>query len=367
MFIRGTLDSQPWSQVSQIASVASATSMTLAHPWRGDDSSVVDYRIMSGTPRGGAYYEMFMGGVTSGNVITGDQDVDNWYWCRYVDGNTLTLDKPYTGDTSTNPYRRMTWQNLTGRGSQPFMQGILAWALYLAADALDGYDDVTAANYRTQAGEVVDWLWSYGRHDATKGMRYGVGFSNCQSPGYSPAFRCWENASNIERSYNIEVINAFARKYLHTANATDLTRLETLYTDTYAKTGFSSPISGDGYWAEATDEGAYDFNFTLQTKNYGQAWGVGGGQTAPAARVGGPTEEQTQTIVLSFLLSDHPTATKVIVTLVNAQGVNSSTTCNSSPCNLTAIVTAGANIIRFSFQTALDAVVAETQTTYVVQ
>ena len=27
-------------------------------------------------------------------------DTDNWYWCTVVDGNTLTLDKPYTGDTS---------------------------------------------------------------------------------------------------------------------------------------------------------------------------------------------------------------------------------------------------------------------------
>jgi hypothetical protein len=351
IFIRGTLNSQPWSMAATIASVSSSTAMVLNHPWRGDASSVTDYRIMSALPAGRSYWTMSMGSVTSGNVLTGDQDTDNWYWCRYVDGNTLTLDKPYTGDTSTNPYRRWTWQNLTGRGSQPFVLGITAWVLYLAAEALDGYNDAVAADYRTQAGEVVDWIWTHGRHELTKGLRYGVGWSNCQVTTYSSAFECWSTDAGNERSYNIEVINAFSRKYLHTANATDLTRLETLYTDTYAKDGFSTPIAGDGVVAGAVSEGEYNFSFNLQTKNYGQAWGVGGGQTAPAARVGGPAAPVLRTHLLALTLPAG--ATDALITKYLPNGATATQVCSSFPCTLTGVdVRAGGPAISWTWRDA---------------
>ncbi len=339
IFMTGTLDGQPWTMASTIAATPAptATSMTLAYPWRGDTSTITKYKIMDAKPPGRSYWTMFMGEVTSANVLTGPIDTDNWYDCTYVNGDTLTLDKPYTGNTSGgNNYRRMTWQNLTGSGTQPFIMGIIGWAEYLVADALDDYNPTVASDYRATAGKTVDWIWQYGRNPTTKGLRYGVGYSNCKSPDFSPAFECWSSSSNYERSYNIETIGAFARKYLATRSSEDLTIGDALYTDTYAKTGYASPFLSDGHWSDAVEDGSYGFSVTLQTKNYGQAWGVGGGQVWPAARLGGRAKPIPRDVSVGFLLSSVQGAASVQVRTIGPSGRERTTICHdTSPCHLT--------------------------------
>jgi hypothetical protein len=49
------------------------------------------------------------------------QDADNFYICSVTNGTTLTLDKPYTGQTSANPYRVLQTTDLDGPGTQPYM------------------------------------------------------------------------------------------------------------------------------------------------------------------------------------------------------------------------------------------------------
>ncbi|MCC6264693.1 MAG: hypothetical protein IT169_14035 [Bryobacterales bacterium] len=341
IYLTGTLSGQPWSMVSVIlASPApTATTMTLQYPWRGDPSSITKFRIMNTPPinPGANMWPIMMGTVTAANVLTGARDGDNWYYCTYVDGNTLTLDKPYTGDTSGgNVYRRMAPANLPGNGTQPFMMGIVAWAQYLAADALDGYNNTAAANYRAIGSKSVDWIWNYGRNPATKGLRYGVEFSNCTSMDFPSAYGCWENDSNYERAYNIETIGAFARRYLVSRDPSDLAMGDTQYTDTYAKTGYATPFAGDGHWNTATDEGSYNFSYALQTKNYGQAWGIGGGQTWPAARLGGASRPIPREMSLGFLLSSVQGAVAARIRTTSASGLVETTICgNTSPCRLT--------------------------------
>jgi hypothetical protein len=358
MFIRGTLNSQPWSQVSLIASRSSDTSLVLTHPWRGDADSITDYQIMSGRPSGGAYYFTFLGQVNSSGTLPSPvvPDADNWYWCRRVSGTEITLDKPYTGDTSSgNIYRRRTIQNLTGRGSQPFQQGIVGWAMHLAADALDGYDDVTAALYRDRANEVTDWLWNYGRSTINKGMFYGVDYPNCAALTVAePAYEC-----DASRSYNIELVNLLARNYLYTADGTDLSNANTIYAETFGLSGYATPegLDGDGLAAPAIQESAYTFSTDLATKNLGQAWGVGGGQTWPAARVGGPAAAENRTLTVQ-VGSPLAYGDRIKITATNASGVAVTNTCEAVTCSVTSDFRAGGQSVLIEYLNASSVVLA---------
>lgn len=362
IYLTGTLDSAPWSMISVISGspTPTSTTMTLQYPWRGDPSSITKFKIMDTPPinPGANMWPVMMGTVTAGNVLTGERDGDNWYYCTYVDGDTLTLDKPYTGDTSGgNVYRRMSMADLAGNGTQPFMMGIVAWAQYLAADALDGYNSTAAANYRTIGGKSVDWIWNYGRNPSTKGLRYGVDFSNCTVTSFPSAYGCWRDDSDYERAYNIETVGAFARKYLESRSASDLAMGNALYTDTYAKNGFASPFAGDGHWNVATDEGSYDYSFVLQTKNYGQAWGIGGGQTWPAARLGGPAPAENRTLTVQ-VGSPLAYGDRIRITATNASGVAVTNTCQAVACSVTSDFRAGGQTVLIEYLNASSAVLA---------
>lgn len=290
IMLRGRLNGQPWSMVSSIAPVSSvvANRVTLAQPWRGDIGEIEDFAVMESQPAGRGYWELFMAEANSDGSLRKPSTLDRnaWYWCRVETASSLVLDKPYVAEAGAKgPFRRMTWQGQAGMGSQPFIMGILGWAFHLAADAVDEKDHVTAVGYRNRARSILRWLQTYGMHPVTNGMRYGVGYSNCLGMDISPAYGCWSSDSKNERSYNIELMNLISRDALAFGAEEAPGFADELYTATYGKTGYASPITGDGYFAEAVDESGYTWSLDLATKSYGQAWGVGGGQTWPAVRL----------------------------------------------------------------------------------
>lgn len=290
IMLRGRLNGQPWSMVSSISPVSSvvANRITLVQPWRGDVGEIEDFAIMESQPAGRGYWELFMAETNSEGSLLKPSTLDRgaWYWCRVETGSSLVLDKPYVVEAGARgAFRRMTWQGQAGMGSQPFIMGILGWAFHLAADAIDETDHVTAVGYRSRARSILRWLRTYGMHPVTKGMRYGVGYSNCQGLDISPAYGCWSSDSKNERSYNIELMNLISRDALAFGSEEAPGFADELYTATYGKTGYASPMPGDGYFAEALDESGYTWSLDLATKSFGQAWGVGGGQTWPAVRL----------------------------------------------------------------------------------
>jgi hypothetical protein len=290
VLLRGRLDGAPWSMVSVLSSSPAlpANRVTLVYPWRGDIGMIEEVAVMESQPAGRGYWESFMAETDSDGKLVAPVVLDSqaWYWCTVASPSRLVLDKPYVVDArARGPYRRMTWQNLTGVGSAPFMQGILGWAFHLAAEAISEDDPADALGYRSSARRIVWWLSEYGLNPVTKGMRYGVGFSNCRGIDLSPAYGCWSSNSRNERSYNIEVFNLLGRDLQSFGTDAVPGFGEALYTATYGKHGFDSPFPGDGNFAEAVDESGFTWTMDLATKNYGQAWGVGGGNVWPAVWV----------------------------------------------------------------------------------
>lgn len=290
IMLTGRLNGQPWSMVSSLSftPVTVSSRAVLQFPWRGDPGPIDDFAIFESQPAGRGYWETFMAETDAEGKLLSPPALDAhaWYWCRVESPSALVLDKPYVAEIGAKgPFRRMTWQGGTGLGTQPFMLGILGWAFHLAADAVANDDPSTANGYRESARRLVRWLHAKGLNPVTNGMRYRVGHSNCQGVDLSPAFGCWETNKNVERSYNIELFNLISRDLLAFGTEAVPGFGDELYTATYGRSGFASPFADDGHFAEAADESGYTWSLDLATKNYGQAWGVGGGQTWPAVRL----------------------------------------------------------------------------------
>jgi hypothetical protein len=367
----GTLNGQPWSMVSLIASTPAPTAneLILTDPWRGDVNSVspTAWRIYSDSIQGSGFYYMFFGQTDSNGNYPNPPvpDTDNWYWCTVTAPNTMVLDKPYTGNTSNgNTFRRPTWQNLTGTGSQPFFNGIAGWALNYAAEALEGYDNNNAANYRTSLNKAVEWIWNDGRSPVTKGLVYGLYYSNCANLTILPADQCAQglSGSSNERAYDVETNASFAQNYLNTRSASDLANGDQYYTEQFARAGYPSPFPGDGYYAELIDP-CCD---TINEKAYGQTFGVGQGHQWPAARLGGVLPPSPVTVPVTINLAGAGAASAVAV-VTQPSSAQQQYSCPASPCLIEVDQRQGAPWVQIEYLSASGAVISTTAPTLVTQ
>jgi hypothetical protein len=395
--LSGTLNGKPWSMFSTIAtgnpnfdreviaSAPSATVLMLVDPWRGDLGSVSStmWGIWSGTGTSFGYYEMFFAttdAVSSWTPLV--PDTDNFYFCKVTDSAHLQLSTPYQGNTSTNAYRRPTKQNLAGRGSQPFMQGVVAWALRAASQALDPADSTkcpsdcdatTAGYYRAAYLKIAPWITNYGTSPATKGLYYGdASFSNCRNLSILEALGCAQSHDTNtgysthdaeERSYLPEVMNAYSWRYLNTLNSGDLAVGDAVYTAQWAHPDYASPFAGDGYWANLVDP-----NISALSKSYGQTFGMGQAASWPVARVGGVPPPDYTTIYIPFNLLSILNAVKIRVTVTLPSGLMPTPTiCYSSPCAVTIDRRAGSPLITIDYLNLLNVVIAsgDTLTLYI--
>jgi len=380
IMLSGTLNGQPWSMDTIIcpqggaattacASAPAPTSTTLymADPWRGDigGMSSTRWQIMSSPPPANIYYESFFAKTDINNVLVQPFviDTDNWYWCTYTDPTHIRLSTVYTADTSGgNIYRRPTWQNLTGRGSQPYQVGIVTMDLRASAESLTSFSPSLSTQLRTAVNNQASWLPLYGTSPATKGLYYGAAnFSNCQNLGtYFGALECAQayngigvssNSSN-ERSYIPEAMNAYVWQYLSTLNPSVKTTGDTNYTAQWSYPGFAAPFPGDGNFAQLADATA------ITTKAYGQVYGQGQGAQWPSARNGGVTPPDLVSFTRSFSLAAVLHAVSVNMRIKQPSGVETVTNCTVSPCSLTADRREGSVYIQTDYLNGSSQVIA---------
>lgn len=368
MMLAGTLNGKPWSMVSQIASVSGST-IVLVDPWRGDLNglSPTSWEILSAPPPGNVYYEMYFGKTDANNNLQPNPsfpivDTDSFYWCSVIDGTHIQLSTVYTGDTSGgNVYRRPSWQNLTGSGSQPFIEGIVAWAFNTSAMALDGYNSVVAGQYRTSANAVAAWITNFGTNPSTGGLFYGsADFSNCRNLSIVPAWDCAQAANGIgassnssnERAYLPESMNAHVWRYLSTGSAADQAVGDAVYTTQWARPGFASPFPGDGNFSQSGDPGYFT------TKSYGQTFGMGQGHQWPAARLGGVAPPQYRSVLVTV---NPPAGASAQIVVTAPSGAQTTYQCGStSPCSVTVDDRQGSHWYQIQFLSATGQVVSQT-------
>lgn len=370
IFLRGTKGGQPWSQANQIhgSPAPGASGGTLVYKWLGDDSSVTAYRIQSAVV--GSYADAYMFGmahVDSSNAFLTPYtiDEDNWYWCTVDSGTQLTLDKPYTGDTTSgNIYRRLGG-SFPGRGSQPFMHGIASWAFDFAAKAMDGYDNAKRDGYWTLASNTNEYLTDYAQAPALKGLPYFTHYAHCVDDAQdSPQFSCNEYASDtrLMRDFKVETNSGLAREYLRTEDAALATKVDNWFAAQFSASGYDAPVAGDGTVVYLVSESQ-----PPATKFYGQTYGMGGGHTWPASRQGGPAAAVNRTINVGVNLASVTNAAKIRITITQPTGVTATNTCEASTCTVTGDFRAGAASMALEYLSAGDAVLASSTVSTIVQ
>lgn len=358
----GTLSGQPHMEVSRIASspTPTATSITLSFPWRGDSGAISFHIHNTGYP-----VQVFEA-ITSANALPTPRaiDLDSAYYCTYESGTQIRLHKPYTGDTSSgNVYRRVTSANdsyvFSSWFRQPFMDGLRASAYSMAATALEADEPATAAGYWDKVNDLVSLLYT-GRDAVSNGQAYFADAPTCGPRDDTKANICnYEAAAcQTERHYNSEGITGFARNYLETLNATDLSRGDEFYNWTYARPGYATPFSTDGCYndfpAVGTTWAALGGN---RDKALGQAFGHGGGSEWPAARVGGPAAVENRTLTVQ-VGSPLAYGDRIRVTATNASGVAVTNTCEAATCSVTSDFRAGGQSVLIEYLNASSAVLA---------
>ncbi len=362
--ITSTRNGVPWAQSSLIARVDSDNVIELANEWQGDmPAAVSSWRILGGGIQNTGYVTQFFAGTDSTGVLLPNQiDSDNWYWCTMSSPSTITLDKPYTGNTDTSrggsSWRRITTQDVTGRGTQPFMLGITAWGLNLASSALATTNSTAASQYKTLARAVAGFLSNEAFDPVTQGTYYGYSnFSDCvgvQETAADPHVSlCSGGTTTTARDYTVEGISALSQAYLSAGTPADRNTIDVRETALYASPGFSSPTPGDG---NSVDMLNCCDQFTL-TKYYGQVYTVGQAYQWPAARLGGVAPARPRAVAIPFAVN--PTAAATI-TVTAPSGAVSTYKCGStSPCTVTVDDRQGSHWYRIQYLSAAGTVVAQ--------
>jgi hypothetical protein len=267
-------------------------------------------------------------------IAQGPADTDNFgkiTSCTGVDPTHIRLYRPWPSASGTYAY---TSYNLVGRGTQPFMAGIKALQMRLAAQ--------TYNPYQTLAQAVSNWIGKTGFDSAgTRGIFYGRVFPQCepsvQDSGISDiGYRvvgCIENSNNASassqaRARNSEAQNAMTVMYL--ASPTDENRAlgDIFYGATYGAAGYTA----QGYWTDGLTASNLDDVSLGGYKWPGFFFGVGMAHQWPAARVGGVAPPQYRTVTIPL---DNPSGRTARAAVVAPSGAQSVFPCEStSSCTI---------------------------------
>ncbi len=253
-FLKGTLgvdahhnpaldNSTGESVMYQVASLQSATQLTLSTPYAGTLGRTAD--PVSCTA-----------GANNGWAVVGQGDGGEW---------------------------------LGGYGSYPFMEGIQTVAYARAAQALAASSPANAALAWNLGGNLANWLEKYAYADpaygGTGGMYYFASFVGCSYPVQTAS--CTRGLTPSQnRTDSAEAIQGMMMIYQHTGDPNLRNFIDTLYTQMYSKLGTSPQFPGDGLYLNDLDDGQpYMTGGPAGNKWLGFFFGFDNGGAWPAMRL----------------------------------------------------------------------------------
>jgi hypothetical protein len=265
--------------------------------------------------------------ITTPDVRTPDAADQQYYTITYVDANTGTLDRPYTGTSGAKHWAVAASDGWIGYGLQPFMVGINAKAMHFASLAMDGYD-TTAKTYAEGMRDAgASWLRTEGKYASNKGLAYGVGFAGvCAQP--SPCMSDGSTDYTTDRQLQSEIHAALAYSYLATSSADTLAFGDQMFSGSWAR--YSTDTGYDGTYLDLS------FSYGIRKfKDFGFQWGFGGGNNWPSARIGGVAAESLVTRSIRFRVADVPNTDHVEIIVTKPDGSTATTNCGTtSPCDV---------------------------------
>lgn len=298
IIIFGTLSSVYYKQVFTIASVADATHLTLVQKWYGDTASglsfvIIDYPVVDGN----GYIPIgWIPSDASGNLLPdtvntivypqNPNPADEWSACTWVDGNTLTLDKVFTGVTG---FSRISYYEFAPNGIKvvPGMPGAGGTQPILYASLLKmfrlGYkvwgNTTDGNNQLAMAQGIEAFLRTSGYDPVSKGLYYEIKSPPC-TPSLPESLAC-NSATPGARDYSSEANDAFNQRYLDDPSGANRTAGDQFFGAQYGCPGYLSPYS-DGICGGTATPG--EITGASNPKHLGFRFGAGAGWAWPAIR-----------------------------------------------------------------------------------
>jgi len=294
------------------------------------------------------------------NVSGNSNEVgDNtFYTATFVDATHATLDRLYEGNSGNHG---MLGCNFAGFGNEPFMQGIWGGqAGSVVYDALIATGDTTEANIVKQFSiGSAKWLINNATDASKHALYYAVEFLNCDPPGANPSL------CGAGPAVNGEALKNFTVAYLHSGDPAIKAAADSFYSRMWCKPkgGWTCGAAGyaDYMWDIDNEPGSGGYmlmpNDPLSNKWFGFFFGYGAGAGWPASRVGGLAAPAPLTITLPHILTSVANAVKIRITLLAPNGVSSSSTCTSTPCQVTVDSRLGQHMMKIEYLSVDDEIV----------
>jgi hypothetical protein len=234
------------------------------------------------------------------------------YPCTWVSSTQLTLGVAYQGTTGTKSYGA---ELLNSPGTQPFMMGLLANALWHTWQATG---NTTAQQLILN---VTNWIQVMGWRASSKGLYYVRDSVDCEPNPEAIQFCIDANdfSDQSTREFAAEVIGGMGRAYSLDPSISGLaTRIDTHTGALFGEPGYGGPETSDGFVGASLGLPG-NLETSRLGKYYGFYFGFGFDATWDAARIGGLAPADPVTVGTSVAaLSGETGAPSVIYTSATA-------------------------------------------------
>jgi hypothetical protein len=358
--INGTSGGNPFTV--QLMFAGSGSSVGLSALWPGDTGPVTWMAV--NTQDGSDNMRSFATGNTD------MADLQNNYSCIRNSATSLTLDRPWQGNTGSNYYGWIG--NLSGYGQQPFYQGINAYRMGQLAAATAPALATLAATYQSYNNNAITWIKNTGFDSATLTTDYGRGFQFCEPFTVSSTIPfdwripgCIYTTANpdsmsVGREQNMEISNAFADYYIYNPSSDNLTWGDEAYGAVWGNPSFNT---GGVYYDGASDAVNQSPTNLDDTSINGGKWygffaGMGMLHRWPAVRLGGVDPPNNSTIEVPFNAAGVTGATQAQITITSPSGKAVTTVCPVSPCSISVDKRSGSALMELDYLSSSGAVVS---------
>jgi hypothetical protein len=361
--ISGTRGGQPFTQWATYT-LNSGSQITLFNfaTWQGDTGSVT-WMIdnLNGNP------QMLTFGQNNNDPMLHA----NWS-CIWNSSSQITLQRPWNGPSGTySSYQA----NGAGYGTQPYMLGIKQAAMRWGSQAASTNGNaVLSTNFLNLVHLAGNWEYNSGFDPITSGFYYLRGMNMCEpitpasmgGNGNGSCYSDWDpyTAYNItaERVLSIENSHSLRSSY----EAQNGSPASVSWGDVVYGSCFGNPAYTTGGLYAASDGNTCDSsNGNLNdTSIHAGKWtgfffGMGMAHQWPAMRLGGVSSPVNRTVTASFNLGSVANATGFAAVVTFPSGAQSTVTCSTSPCSVSADARQGSPVVQWRYLGAGGRILAQ--------
>jgi hypothetical protein len=361
--ISGTRGGQPFTQwATYTLNAGSQITLFNSAAWQGDTGSIA-WMIdnLNTNP------QMLTFGQNNNDPMLHE----NWS-CIWNSSRQITLQRAWNGPSGIySSYQ----SNGAGYGTQPYMLGIKQAAMRWGSQAASANGNTTlSTNFLNLVSLAGNWEHNTGFDPITKGFYYLRGMNMCEpttpasmgGSGNGSCYSDWDpfTAYSITAERVLSIENSHSLRSFYEAQNGSPASVS--WGDLVYGSCFGNPAYTTGGLYAASDGNTCDSsNGNLNdTSIHAGKWtgfffGMGMAHQWPAMRLGGVSAPVNRTVSASFNLASVADATSFAAVVTLPSGAQSTVTCSTSPCLVSADARQGSPVVQWRYLGAGGQILAQ--------